>query len=630
MKISACVIMRDAAVDIADCLESVRDGVDEIVVVDTGSADDSVEIARRFTGKVFSFAWKEDFSAARNFCLDRAEGDWIVFLDSDEFLARGTRENLRRMVTAIDDQGFDKAMVYRENVDDCNLPVDMDGDFSLRIFRNGKERRYRDPIHEYLSYSGTGEDRGTVVSPDDLRILHRGYAPARVQGKFDRNARMLREMQTEGGQKTYMDYYFSGVYFREREYEKAAQCMERVIAEEKLPWEEPYSLWRLWLDALRKMGADASEWERVLKLGMEKCPELPDFHVQYGALLLKRGDTEAAWEHFRKAETLRQEFIARPMADDMSREDRGRLFHGMAEVCLKRGEAEQAARYAGMEWDVLGSLWRQRAEKPDFSQWIPPNSRSVVEFGCGEGEAGRAFLRSRPDCCYVGVDRDEEALRVAGRCLSMTAEASPAAFDFGKLPMEAVDCLVYRDSVLRDLTPGCLRRHGEMLSEKGQMIFVLENPGYFRRLTGAFSAQENSFQSGMVLPVLLRRLEDAGLDAFDVQPVYLQEDAEERQRPETGALLRAFGACLGEGGRVGCLGLPLHRARCKDGAGGEANAPAGTGGRAGGVRASPGSGALRFSWNHSRHRLPGQPTGVRCASGAGVRGTSLPAPALHL
>ena len=110
--------------------------------------------------------------------------------------------------------------------------------------------------------------------------------------------------------------------------------------------------------------------------------------------------------------------------------------------------------------------------------------------------------------------------------------------------MEAVDCLVYRDSVLRDLTPGCLRRHGEMLSEKGQMIFVLENPGYFRRLTGAFSTQENSFQIGMVLPVLLRRLEDAGLDAFDVQPVYLQEDAEERQRPETGALLRAFGAYL--------------------------------------------------------------------------------------
>ena len=252
MKLSACMIMRDAAADIADSLESVRDGADEIVVVDTGSRDESMEIARRYTDKVFSFEWGEDFAAARNFCLDRATGDWVIFLDSDEFLTRETRGNLRRLTEALDAQGIFRVMVRRENVDECNLPVDADGDFSLRLFRNDGKHRYRDPIHEFLDYSGEGEDPYAVLAPYDLMIHHRGYAPDRVAGKMERNSRMLDRMEAEGKEKLFLEYYRSGTYFYERDYGKTLASVEKVISSGRIPGEDAFGIWRLWLNALRK------------------------------------------------------------------------------------------------------------------------------------------------------------------------------------------------------------------------------------------------------------------------------------------------------------------------------------------------------------------------------------------
>src|SRR5687767_12493572 len=85
--LSVCLIVKNEERYLAQCLQSVRGLWDDLVIVDTGSTDRTVEIAESFGARVFHFTWCDDFSAARNFCLDQITTDWILSLDADETIA---------------------------------------------------------------------------------------------------------------------------------------------------------------------------------------------------------------------------------------------------------------------------------------------------------------------------------------------------------------------------------------------------------------------------------------------------------------------------------------------------------------------------------------------------------------
>ena len=84
--LSVCMIVRDEEVNLRRAIESVRDFASEVIVVDTGSRDRTVEIARSLGAKVSTHVWQEDFSLARNVAIEAASGDWILSLDADEWL----------------------------------------------------------------------------------------------------------------------------------------------------------------------------------------------------------------------------------------------------------------------------------------------------------------------------------------------------------------------------------------------------------------------------------------------------------------------------------------------------------------------------------------------------------------
>jgi len=88
MEISFCVIVRNNQDTVNSCLDSVKGNVEEIIVVDTGSADNTLEIAKKFTDKIFYLKWNDDFSAAKNFAIEKAKYPWILFLDSDEAISK--------------------------------------------------------------------------------------------------------------------------------------------------------------------------------------------------------------------------------------------------------------------------------------------------------------------------------------------------------------------------------------------------------------------------------------------------------------------------------------------------------------------------------------------------------------
>ena len=85
MKLSACVIVKNEEKNLPQWLSYANAAADERIVVDTGSTDRTVELARAAGAQVYSFPWQENFAAAKNFAIEQATGDWIAFLDADEY-----------------------------------------------------------------------------------------------------------------------------------------------------------------------------------------------------------------------------------------------------------------------------------------------------------------------------------------------------------------------------------------------------------------------------------------------------------------------------------------------------------------------------------------------------------------
>lgn len=83
-KISACLIVKNEESCIEQCLKNARNYVDEILMVDTGSTDNTVNLARKYADRILHFKWNDDFSSARNFSIQSAQNDWIIVLDADE------------------------------------------------------------------------------------------------------------------------------------------------------------------------------------------------------------------------------------------------------------------------------------------------------------------------------------------------------------------------------------------------------------------------------------------------------------------------------------------------------------------------------------------------------------------
>ena len=104
--VSLCMIVKDEEKVIQACLDSIRHLVDEIIVVDTGSSDNTVKLATQAGAKVCSYTWKGNFAEARNFALEHASGSWILVLDADEELAPVSPEAFRQLLEVEEVEGY--------------------------------------------------------------------------------------------------------------------------------------------------------------------------------------------------------------------------------------------------------------------------------------------------------------------------------------------------------------------------------------------------------------------------------------------------------------------------------------------------------------------------------------------
>jgi glycosyltransferase involved in cell wall biosynthesis len=164
--ISLCMIVKNEGRRLAACLTSSREVAGEIVVVDTGSTDDTLAVAARFGAKISSFDFAvPDFSGARNQSLSRATGEWILVLDADEHLAAGAPPLLRALTSAGDAVGY---VVQRRNLRADGTSVLTD--HAVRLFPNDPRYRYRGRVHETIDAAILGN--GGRIRTSHLTIDH--------------------------------------------------------------------------------------------------------------------------------------------------------------------------------------------------------------------------------------------------------------------------------------------------------------------------------------------------------------------------------------------------------------------------------------------------------------------------
>ena len=187
--VSLCLIARDEEATIGMAIKSVLALVDEVIVVDTGSQDNTRIIAEGYGAKVFDVPWSDDFSAVRNAALDQASGKWILVLDADEFLEPVRPVEFQRLL-------HDPAAAgYRLRI--IGQGIDQDGAMTsrVRLFRNEAEIRYRYPIHERLAPAlGEWASRENLLILDsDLTVMHERSDSDRRAHRRERNQRILRK-----------------------------------------------------------------------------------------------------------------------------------------------------------------------------------------------------------------------------------------------------------------------------------------------------------------------------------------------------------------------------------------------------------------------------------------------------
>lgn len=218
MKLSVAIICKNEEAVIEDCLKSVQ-GADEIVVSDTGSEDNTVEIVKRYTDKVYTdYKWNDNFAEARNHVLSKCTGDWILSIDADETLEAGGIEKIRQLIKATDKRVFSFKLISS-----CNKATHR----LARLFKR-EGANWQGVGHEHINF--------TESNYADIQITY-GYSPAH---NLDKD-RMLRIMQkamreTPNGRNA---YYLGREYYYRKDYITALWWLNKCIEMSK--WDSEIS-----------------------------------------------------------------------------------------------------------------------------------------------------------------------------------------------------------------------------------------------------------------------------------------------------------------------------------------------------------------------------------------------------
>ena len=164
--ISLCMIVKNEEESLGRCLESLKGIVDEMIVVDTGSEDRTVEIAKEYGAKVYDFNWTGDFSEARNYSFSLATCDYIYSADADEELDEDNRQRFIQLKKDIEELDIDIVQMYYCNQLSFRTVYNYDRELRPKLFKRVRSFKWEDPIHEQVAID-------PVICNSEVEIIHR-------------------------------------------------------------------------------------------------------------------------------------------------------------------------------------------------------------------------------------------------------------------------------------------------------------------------------------------------------------------------------------------------------------------------------------------------------------------------
>jgi glycosyltransferase involved in cell wall biosynthesis len=307
MTISQCMIVKNEEKNIERALAWGRDALFEQIVVDTGSTDRTVEIAQGLGAKVFHFEWIGDFAAAKNYAIEQAKGDWIVFLDADEYMSPESVKNLTVLLEDIESspQLREKVLAIScdcVNLDDNNQPQSVYD--IVRVVKNVPSMRYVGIIHEQLV---VGDEH--IMRSNDLKVLHTGYAESAIAetNKHERNIELLRKALKGDPNNIELKLYLADS-LKHKDDEQSQTEAEKYFSE-GIEAEKDSVFFRLRIKAyiffLNKYVNDEGErgeCERLARKALSEYPSNVDFEYFLASVYNYTGKYKEAWELLKDCE----------------------------------------------------------------------------------------------------------------------------------------------------------------------------------------------------------------------------------------------------------------------------------------------------------------------------------------
>lgn len=249
--ISLCMIVKNEQDYLSACLESVKGLVDEMIIIDTGSVDNTKHIAKEAGARVIDFSWNDDFSAARNESIRHATGDWILFLDADEVFSKDDCEKVKELLSHTDDFVQKKVLGFLLNVRNHCVTEQKSPTFGIfeendgratnkgagffaiplvRLFKNGRGFRFTGRIHESVHDSIMA--RGYGIAHSDIIIDHYGFLKDEqiLDEKAKKYLSILGKQIAADPEDVRANYYLGRIYRGVQNYDMALHHLLRVIS----------------------------------------------------------------------------------------------------------------------------------------------------------------------------------------------------------------------------------------------------------------------------------------------------------------------------------------------------------------------------------------------------------------
>lgn len=333
------LIVKNEAELLPRCLATLR-GADEIIVVDTGSTDQSIAIAREFGATVVEEPWTGDFSAARNAGLTRAACDWVLVLDADETL----QHSIESIKDRLRDSTAEAYTVRIENLlgsrrEDCLVHS------NVRLFRNGQGYQFRGRIHERVDDSIISRHGAAAIEASDIGILHYGYLPGimSAKNKVRRNEELLRLALAEEPDDPFYRYNLAVTCCQDGRLQEAEELLRRTLDTASLQVSYRPSVIRD-LCSIYQATCQLQALDSLLSYELPRYRDYPDLHYIQARSWESQGHLERAFQSYQHA----LDTASAPAPQRAYVTEQGmnsfRPLHRMGVIAQLLGNQEEAAR----------------------------------------------------------------------------------------------------------------------------------------------------------------------------------------------------------------------------------------------------------------------------------------------